>query len=171
LTIERMCQLVPVSRTGFYRSLQEQRPVEEEMEVRSAIQQIELGDRLEMHRLSSGNPESGPVFVTGKGTHQMMNNLLGRVMLPALIKANIEWHGWHACRRGLGSNLYRLRVSRTWLFSAFCAMRMCPLQRAITSRRRLMMSALQCRNWNPASRKVNRRLSGDWTASQRGLCD
>jgi integrase len=21
-----------------------------------------------------------------------------------------EWHGWHACRRGLGSNLYRLGV-------------------------------------------------------------
>src|SRR5262249_7026063 len=70
----------------------------------------QLGDRLEMHRRRSGNPESGPIFVTGKGTHQMMNNLLGRVMLPALRKANIEWHGWHACRRGLGSNLYRLRV-------------------------------------------------------------
>src|SRR5499433_1877472 len=30
LSIERMCQLVPVSRAGFYRSLQEQRPVEKE---------------------------------------------------------------------------------------------------------------------------------------------
>ena len=30
LSIERMCQLVPVSRAGFYRSLQEQRSVEEE---------------------------------------------------------------------------------------------------------------------------------------------
>jgi integrase len=70
----------------------------------------QLGDRLEMHRLRSGNPESGPIFVTGKGTHQMMNNLLGRVMVPALRKANIEWHGWHACRRGLGSNLYHLGV-------------------------------------------------------------
>jgi putative transposase len=40
MSIERMCQLVPVSRAGFYRSLQEQRPVEEEMAVRSAIQQI-----------------------------------------------------------------------------------------------------------------------------------
>jgi putative transposase len=35
-----MCQMVPVSRRGFYRSLKEQQPVEEEMEVRSAIQQI-----------------------------------------------------------------------------------------------------------------------------------
>jgi len=61
-----------------------------------------------------------------------MNNLLGRVILPALnrcavchksenhhAKANHEytrdaripeWHGWHAARRGLGSNLYRLGV-------------------------------------------------------------
>ena len=37
LSIERMCQLAQVSRAGFYRSLAEQMPVEEEMEVRSAI--------------------------------------------------------------------------------------------------------------------------------------
>ena len=39
LSIERMCQLASVSRAGFYRSLQRE-PVEEDMEVRSAIQQI-----------------------------------------------------------------------------------------------------------------------------------
>jgi len=38
-----MCQMVLVSRRGFYRSLKEQQPVEEEMEVRSAIQQNCLG--------------------------------------------------------------------------------------------------------------------------------
>jgi putative transposase len=38
--IERMCQLGGVSRAGFYRSLQEREPVEEDMEVRSTIQQI-----------------------------------------------------------------------------------------------------------------------------------
>ena len=42
LSIERMCQLAQVSRAGFYRSLQEQLPVKEEMEVRSTIQQIAL---------------------------------------------------------------------------------------------------------------------------------
>jgi len=36
----RMCELAPVSRAGFYRWLQEPQPVEEEMEVRSLIQQI-----------------------------------------------------------------------------------------------------------------------------------
>jgi putative transposase len=45
LRIERMCQLAEVSRAGFYRTLQEQRPVEEEMAVRSAIQQIALEHR------------------------------------------------------------------------------------------------------------------------------
>jgi len=36
LSIERMCQMVPVSRRSFYRSLKEQQPAEEELEVRSA---------------------------------------------------------------------------------------------------------------------------------------
>jgi putative transposase len=38
LSIERMCRLTGVSRAGFYRRLQEQMPVEEDMEVRSAMQ-------------------------------------------------------------------------------------------------------------------------------------
>ena len=45
LSIERMCQLVAVSRRSFYRSLKERQPVDEEMEVRSAIQQIALEHR------------------------------------------------------------------------------------------------------------------------------
>ena len=40
-----MCQLVPVSRRSFYRSLKVQRPAEEETEVRSLIQQIALEHR------------------------------------------------------------------------------------------------------------------------------
>jgi transposase InsO family protein len=45
LSVERMCYLTQVSRAGFYRSLAERRPAEEEMEVRSAIQQIALEHR------------------------------------------------------------------------------------------------------------------------------
>ncbi len=45
LSIEQMCRLSGVSRAGFYRSLQEQMPVEEDMEVRSAIQQIAVEHR------------------------------------------------------------------------------------------------------------------------------
>jgi putative transposase len=45
LSIERMCQLAQVSRAGFYRFLKGRMPVEEEMEVRSTIQQIALEHR------------------------------------------------------------------------------------------------------------------------------
>ena len=45
LSIERMCELARVSRASFYRWLKEQRPAEEETEVRSAIQQIALEHR------------------------------------------------------------------------------------------------------------------------------
>jgi putative transposase len=45
LSIEHMCQLVSVSRRGFYRLLKERQPAEEEMEVRSATQQIALEHR------------------------------------------------------------------------------------------------------------------------------
>jgi transposase InsO family protein len=45
LSIERMCQLAGVSRAGFYRSLHSRAPVEEDMEVRSVIQQIAVEHR------------------------------------------------------------------------------------------------------------------------------
>jgi putative transposase len=45
LSIEHMCQLVAVSRRGFYRSLRQREPAEEETEVRSLIQQIALEHR------------------------------------------------------------------------------------------------------------------------------
>ena len=45
LSIERMCQIGQVSRAGFYRSLKQTMPMEEDMEVRSAIQKIVLEHR------------------------------------------------------------------------------------------------------------------------------
>jgi putative transposase len=45
LSIEHLCRLAGVSRRGFYRALKERQPAEEEMEVRSAIQQIALEHR------------------------------------------------------------------------------------------------------------------------------
>jgi putative transposase len=45
LRVERMCELTRVSRASFYRSLREHQPGEEEMEVRSAIQQIAVEHR------------------------------------------------------------------------------------------------------------------------------
>ena len=45
LSIERMCQLAYVSRAGFYLSLQQREPVEEDMQVRSAIQEMSATGR------------------------------------------------------------------------------------------------------------------------------
>lgn len=45
LSVERMCELGKVSRVGYYRSFQEHSPVEEEMQVRSMIQQIVVEHR------------------------------------------------------------------------------------------------------------------------------
>ena len=45
LSVERMCQLAQVSRASFYRSLRQQAPAVEEMELRAAMQQIFLEHR------------------------------------------------------------------------------------------------------------------------------
>ena len=45
LSVERMCQLAQVSRAGYYRQLQSRAPREEDMTLRSAIQQIVLENR------------------------------------------------------------------------------------------------------------------------------
>ena len=45
LSVERQCRLAGVSRAGFYRFLQSQEPMAEEMAVRSAIQEIALEHR------------------------------------------------------------------------------------------------------------------------------
>lgn len=95
----------------------------------------QLAERLEMHRLRCGNPQSGPIFANAVGKPLALSTVLNRMILPALNrcrhcglsegKAHLkgkeqhkyeraaclpEWHGWHAARRGLGSNLYRLGV-------------------------------------------------------------
>jgi integrase len=92
----------------------------------------QLVDRLELHRLRSGNPQSGPIFANSLGKVLHLGNIVNRVILPALDRCEVclkaesnhprtdhdykrdssipEWHGWHAARRGLGSNLHRLGV-------------------------------------------------------------
>ncbi len=94
-----------------------------------------LAERLEIHRLRNGDAKKGWMFSTGNGNPTSMNNTLNRQILPSLnicihcglsegkphLKAKDcpgyerdpripEWHGFHAARRGLGSNLYRLGV-------------------------------------------------------------
>lgn len=92
----------------------------------------QLAERLEMHRLRCGNPQTGPIFANAVGKPLALNSVVNRVILPAMDRCERcrkpeldhkradheykrdsslpEWHGWHAARRGLGSNLYRLGV-------------------------------------------------------------
>src|SRR3984893_9387254 len=100
---------------------------------RAAVPVIrQLAERLEMHRLRSGNPLHGPIFANSLGKPLSLGSLVNRVILPALNRCETcakaksdhqkaghsyerdnripEWHGWHSARRGLGSNLYRLGV-------------------------------------------------------------
>jgi len=85
---------------------------------------------LDQYRASRGNPASGPIFGTMKGTPLSLNNVLNREILPVLNAcvcgkaedehenedhkyergARPEWHGWHAFRRGLATNLHSLGI-------------------------------------------------------------
>jgi integrase len=69
-----------------------------------------LAKRLEEHRARSGNPQSGPMFTNTLQKPLDLNELYRRIIKGILQAARIEWHGWHAFRRGLATNLHRLGV-------------------------------------------------------------
>ena len=50
------------------------------------------------------------MFTNEKDKPICLNNLRARVIIPALKNSGVEWHGWHAFRRGLATNLNRLGV-------------------------------------------------------------
>ena len=61
-------------------------------------------------RATCGNPTSGPIFTNALGKPLDLDGLYQRYMKDILSAAGIEWHGWHAFRRGLATNLHRLGV-------------------------------------------------------------
>jgi integrase len=70
----------------------------------------QLARRLELHRLRAGHPAEGPMFRNRAGKPMCLGNAVQRDILPALAGSGLEWHGWHACRRGLATNLKQLGV-------------------------------------------------------------
>jgi integrase len=94
----------------------------------------QLADALEAHRLRMGvlAQPSLPIFQAGNGQPLNLDNLVRRVIVPALSRCAIckkqedehkpeghvferdsslpLWHGWHAFRRGLATNLHTLGV-------------------------------------------------------------
>ena len=65
---------------------------------------------LERHREASGNPASGPIFVSGTGKAFDLDILYRRETKGRLKAAGIEWESWHGFRRGLATNLERIGV-------------------------------------------------------------
>ncbi len=87
---------------------------------------------LDQFRLGAPNHSSGPIFATMKGTALSLNIVLNRQILPVLnacadcgklpnehgkekheykrVAGRPEWHGRHAFRRGLATNLHDLGV-------------------------------------------------------------
>jgi len=70
----------------------------------------QLEQILDEHRKSFGNPAGGWIFQNSRGNPLDLDALYRREMKHVLRRAGIDWCGWHAFRRGLGSNLNRLGV-------------------------------------------------------------
>jgi integrase len=66
---------------------------------------------LDQHWERCGRPRKGFIFANELGNPMNLEALAVDVIRPALQKANLAWHGWHAFRRGLATNLHRLGVS------------------------------------------------------------
>jgi integrase len=67
----------------------------------------QLAEALEAHRRRMGilAQPNLPIFQAGNGCPLNLDNLASRVIAPVS-----QWHGWHAFRRGLATNLHALGV-------------------------------------------------------------
>jgi integrase len=70
-----------------------------------------LARLLDSHRYLSGNPANGLMFLSPVGKPINLDALAAGVIVPLVTEAGVQWHGWHAFRRGLATNLYQLGVS------------------------------------------------------------
>src|SRR5262249_51085120 len=94
----------------------------------------QLAEALEAHKLGMGKLAQSnlPIFQAGNGKPLNLDNLVRRVIVPALTRCAVcgeaaskhandghafkldstlpSWHGWHAFRRGLATNLHTIGV-------------------------------------------------------------
>jgi transposase InsO family protein len=116
LSIEHMCQLVAVSRRGFYRSLQQREPAEEETEVRSLIQQIALEHRRRYgYRRITAELHRRGVQVNRKRVARMMrdDNLLAIQPQRFVVTTNAK----HKCEvyLNLASRMTLTGINQLWV--------------------------------------------------------
>ena len=70
----------------------------------------QLAAKLNEYRTLCGSPQVGWMFPNLMGNPRCMDDLARDVIRPMLKRADLQWHGWHAFRRGLATNLHRLGV-------------------------------------------------------------
>jgi putative transposase len=116
ISVERMCQLAQVSRAGFYRSLQQADPDREEMELRTAIQQIFLEHRRRYgyRRISQELRRRGMV-VNRKRVQRLMqtDNLLG-LQRRAFVVTTDSKHGFEVYLN-LASRVKLTDINQLWV--------------------------------------------------------
>jgi integrase len=67
-----------------------------------------LAQELWRWRAASANPaDEAPLFPSRTGTHLNGENLLGRFLKPAVIRAGVPWAGFHTLRHTCASMLFR----------------------------------------------------------------
>jgi integrase len=71
----------------------------------------QLKERFDLHRELLGNPRSGLMFQSAQGNPINLDALARDVIRPAMERHELQWHGWHAFRRGLATKLHRLGVA------------------------------------------------------------
>ena len=111
-----MCQLVAVSRRGFYRSLRQREPAEEETEVRSLIQQIALEHRRRYgYRRITAELHRRGVQVNRKRVARMMrdDNLLAIQPKRFVVTTNSK----HKCEvyLNLASRMTLTGINQLWV--------------------------------------------------------
>jgi len=116
LSIERMCDLAQVSRAGFYRSLQANQPVEEEMAVRSVIQEIAIAHRRRYgYRRITAELRRRGLLVNHKRVVRLMraDNLLA-VQPRAFVVTTDSDHEWEVALN-LASRLTLTGINQLWV--------------------------------------------------------
>jgi len=116
LSIERMCQLARVSRASFYRSLVEHHSEEEDMEVRSTIQQIALEHRRRYgYRRISAELRRRGLLVNQKRVLRLMqeDNLLA-VQPRAFVVTTESDHYWDVYLN-LASRMTLTGMNQLWV--------------------------------------------------------
>jgi site-specific recombinase XerD len=95
-----------IRRTVWGTSLKEQTKTGEDDDEPGMVPIIEPLRNL----LDAVKPEHGFMFTGSRGAALDLENFADRVMKPALKAHGLQWHGWHAYRRGLATNLKQMDV-------------------------------------------------------------